>query len=291
MIAPNFTPLAWAYARVSDERQYERNNSIPEQTERMTRYYQLYLGPEGVDWAGVETDDRAVSASKINFAHRPAGKRLLSVLRSGDHLIVDKPDRLWREARDFENVLYWFKQQHVTLHFVDFIGGPLNTGNGVGELMLRITIAIAQREAELNSERQRASNNAKRKAGRMVGKYPPMGCRKRVVRVNGRKVNMLEWDIAKRSIMAEIVKRRQAGQSWGTISDEIEQHLAQASGRVFIKSAFYRRLWDIDQCRRAYWVEMYIRDHGIRDVTELPSNLSDVAHAYCRDHDYLRVHR
>lgn len=286
-------PVAWGYVRVSDDKQWDKGDSIPEQEQRIDRYYRYKLGPEGVDWAGIECDGHAVSASKTPFCNRKAGIRLLRALRSGDHLIVDKLDRLWRDSRDFENLLYWLKTHGVTLHIVnlDMLGGAIDTGGAAGELMLRILVAFAHQEARVNSERVIAHNKIARKAGRATSGKPKMGTkhvRKRSDYDRKTIHTYVAWDTDMRAMMREVVRLLEVEHlNLHQAADRIEQKLAEWNGRVFSRSAFYKRWWTEDTIERAFVCEKYLQDHNILDVRDIPVGFHKLALKYCRENGLI----
>lgn len=54
--------------------------------------------------------------------------------------------------------------------------------------------------------------------------------------------------------MAEIQRmREQEGATFQQISDSIEERMCRYDGRNFRKSAFFKRKWTMDKCRRLYY--------------------------------------
>lgn len=277
-------PMAWGYVRVSDLKQVIQGDSIPEQKMRIEQYYRLYLAERGVDFAGIEEDQKAVSASKRPFPLRESGVRLMNMLQPGDMLIIDKMDRLWRNQKDFANLLDWFDKHDIALHIVNMHGMSIDTKNPLNRCFLGCCAAFAELEARQLSERVLLHNQAARAAGRAVGSQPALGTRHYKVRRRDKKVyTYVEWDPNARAVMGEIVQLVEFEHlSLEQISIRIEQHLAHKAGRMFSKSAFYKRLWNDQRIRDGYYCERYIRDHDIKDITQLPTNFRETARKYCR---------
>jgi DNA invertase Pin-like site-specific DNA recombinase len=277
-------PMAWGYVRVSDLKQVIQGDSIPEQKGRIEQYYRLYLADRGVDFAGIEEDQKAVSASKRPFHQRESGARLMNVLRQGDMLIIDKMDRLWRNQKDFANLLDWFDKHEIALHIVNMHGMSIDTKNPLNRCFLGCCAAFAELEAKQLSERVLLHNQAARAAGRACSSKPAMGTKHyKMRRRDGKVYTYVEWDANARAVMGEIVRLVEyEGLSMEQVSRRIEQHLAHKAGRMFSKSAFYKRLWDFQRITYGYYCERYIRDHDIKDVTQLPTDFRRKAKAYCR---------
>lgn len=293
MIAP--TQLrqnaAFAYARVSDNKQVDTGNSLPEQILRMEAYYRVKLAEKGVVWGGTEYDGFGVSASKKAFCDRPAGKRIMGKLQPGDHVIVDALDRIWRDPRDFENLLHWFKSHDITLHIVqmDIVAGPIDTAGPIGELTLRIFVAVARAESQRNSERHIRHYEAARKQGFAATRYAPAGTRKVWKIYQGKKRKFLEWDPHTRGIMAEIVEMHDVQKmTYDAIGWELESRGADESKRPFRRSAFFKRYWTPGKVTYYYQYEVYYRDHHITDVRNIPSQFQKTVSDYMRSQGFLR---
>ena len=99
--------------------------------------------------------------------------------------------------------------------------------------------AIAARLGEMN----RPTNGAKELGYKLAGKGKD---RYRVP------------DKAELGIMAEIVRRRDASESFEWISEHIERRMCELDGRTYKNSAFFKRKWTKGKCWRAYraWQEI-----------------------------------
>lgn len=156
---------AFGYARISHITGYEKGESIDGQRLHIENYYKMQLAPKGVKWGGIHDDAGNKSASKVRFPNRPAGKILIQKLQPGDHLIVDKVDRLWRCNQDFVSLMEYFKSQGITVHIVNMMGCALEMGTPMGNFMLSIMVLIAQLESGMISNRTKAGFDIRREKG------------------------------------------------------------------------------------------------------------------------------
>ena len=285
-LIPARRPIAWGYSRVSDQKQFKKEDSIEQQNERIEGYYRLYLGEQGIDFAGIECDPHAVSASKRPFELRQAGMRLIEALQPGDHLVIDKMDRLWRTQKDFANLLDWFDKHEINLHIVNMHGMSIDARSTMGRFFMGLMAAVAELESHQLGDRVKAANAALRKAGRNINGSPPAGTRKVRKRMPDGKVRKyIEWDQSSRAIMQEIVRlREEEGLSFEQISKRIEEHLALMNGRPFSTSAFYHRYWTSHRCKRVYCYEKWYTEHNIIDVCDIPTNMGTLALKYWTTH-------
>jgi hypothetical protein len=120
-------------------------------------YWAFKLEPMGVAWAGWSVD-AAVSGRKP-FRDRPAGARVNLALGRGDHLIISKLDRGFRNCYDIHNCLSVWTKRGVIVHFLD-IGS--DTGTPVGRMIVAIIAAVAEFERSRISERHLDSHAARR---------------------------------------------------------------------------------------------------------------------------------
>lgn len=289
MLAPIRRPMAFGYARVSDISQIKKDDSVPFQEGRIEAYYRYQLAEKGVDWGGVHYDKVAVSAYTKPFHRRKIGAKLMEIMQDGDHLIIDKIDRLSRKTRDFYSIMDWMDKHHISIHVCSFQGGTIDFSSPIGRMLVGIIAMFAQFESEQLSERKRTNDAELRRLGRCTTKYPPPGTKYIMKKgSDGKKLRYAIWEKNDRAIMGEIVRLRdEENMNWSEISDAIEMHLAQKNGRVFKKSAFYPKRWKRDRCQDAYNIERYYRDHNIRDVTEIPSNLTVAAQEHARKMKYM----
>ncbi len=116
--------------------------------------------------------DEGVSGS-VKLAERPAGGQLINLLKEGDHLLIAKFDRLFRNSEDALYSINRFKEQGIRLYIMD-MGGEV-TGDGVGKLIYTILAAVADFERSRIAERIRDVKVAHSEEGRFMGGHVPWG--------------------------------------------------------------------------------------------------------------------
>ena len=205
---PTTSPVAYGYARVSHVNSFDKGESLPSQEQRITKYYDNNLKKEGVKFAGVLNDGRNISAFKVPFWTRPAGREILSKINKGDHIILDKVDRIWRSLEDFVNLMKRFNEMEITVHIVNFLGSTIQNNTPMGKFMLQQFVLMGELESTIKSERIREALHVLKKKGQSTGYHVPPGCRVRKHKAVGSKkmISTLYWSEKERSIMAEIVR-------------------------------------------------------------------------------------
>lgn len=270
---------AYAYCRVSDDHQLDQRSmggdeadSLEQQRNRAMAYFNANLASQGVEFSRV-IFDRAVSASKVPFHRRPGGKELRNVVLPGDHVIIDKVDRMWRSLEDFATQVRWFRENEVRLHFVNMGGATVSSGTPMGDAMLGLSVLFAELESKTLGKRIMDTNEQLRRKGMAVSGYvTPFGTK---IEHRGPK-HFLVWDMKDRAIAQEII--RLVDVQGMTIKDagyEIERRLAEAEGRPFTKSVFYKGRWGYKSVQIAYKREKLYRDKGITDPNQIYYHLRE----------------
>jgi putative DNA-invertase from lambdoid prophage Rac len=161
-----------AYARTSTLRQAgDDKTTIDEQLARCRTVAQL-RGP--VSKYGFETYiDKGVSGSKP-LEERPAGAEMLSLIASGDTVIVSKMDRIFRSGADALATIERFKKQKIHLILCDMGIEPV-ADSPVSTLFFSLLAAFAQFERERICERIEEGKRAKRERGGHAGGPVPFG--------------------------------------------------------------------------------------------------------------------
>lgn len=157
----------FGYARVSTTRQAEDGESLATQERQVSAWCALQNWPAPAMYV-----ERGVSGS-VPFAERPEGARLLAAIRPGDVLVIAKLDRAFRDAADALETLKHFKNQGISLVFID-LGGDV-TGNGIAKLVFTILSAVAEQERDRTRERIRDVKGAQKALGRYLGGRVPFG--------------------------------------------------------------------------------------------------------------------
>lgn len=147
------------YARISLDT--ETSGSIDKQRSRIEKY-----AGAGIEWYL----DESVSGSKVPFADRPEGRRLLADLEQGDRVLVTKIDRAARSVRDLLNLVERIDKVGASIVFVD---QNIDTSGPMGRFLLTLLGAIAELEAGIIAERRRESLEQFAQEGRhAVGRAP-----------------------------------------------------------------------------------------------------------------------
>ena len=273
------TPQAYAYARVSDSRQ-TKTASLHGQLERCRQYYHHNLQPQGVEWAGVEYDNFGVSGYHKHFWERPAAKRIINRIQSGDHLIVDTYDRLSRTVVSLGPLLEWFQRYNIAAHIISL---KLDLSTAVGQGMASMIVAMGQAESEARSRRILESGTYNRRKGRATGGKPPAGCAYVWKGMGKERRRLIVWDPEKRALMQQIVRwREEDNMSWPQISETLERDLAECNGRTYHRGINYRMKWYPATCQNAYIMEKYYQDKNIQDPREIPIQSHKLAREHAR---------
>lgn len=241
---------AYTYGRVSHIDQIDQD-SLPGQLARGRAYYEFALKPRGIEWGGEEADVFAVSAFKNPFHLRSAGKRLLAKLQPGDHLIFDKPDRIWRRVDDFVDQMRTFREREITIHFANFMGATVDTSNYMGEFFLTVMVGFAQLEAQQVSARTCDVFQYRR----LLGKFP--GHKSFGWRMDGKKTKTSD---TRRLVADEAIHdmmnlayemHEEGGLTQPEIADLFEEERCRKLGIDFSTSQFKREI-KADHISRMY---------------------------------------
>ena len=144
---------AIAYVRVSTTRQAEEGNSIASQSTRI----QKYAKDKGLRLMSrdIITDD-GVSGG-VPFDQRSGGGLVMKRVESGKfgHLIALKLDRMSRDQIDAVQTIDLLDEEGIAVHFVDWFGKSLDTGDPMSRFMIQLVASLAEMERGLISERTR----------------------------------------------------------------------------------------------------------------------------------------
>lgn len=257
-------PKCYLYARASSNEQVSDGDSIPHQNRRTLEYYEREIKPRGVEF-GLCVEDPGVSAYKKPFDRRPGGKQLITMMEPGDHIVIDKVDRVWRSLSDFVRLLEYFKRRMISFHFVNLQGMAVSSDSAMGEFMLGMLVMVAQLESAIKSERNTVAAIERRKEGRPIGQTP-FGMKIVTKQTQHGPRKFLEWDEIQMGVMYRIASLREAGKSNGEIADILQRQFADLTGKAFRKSFVCKREWTDRQVRDIYRRFIRYRDSGVLEM-------------------------
>ena len=158
-----------SYARVSTLGQDKDGaTSLAEQTRRNKAIADL-RGAPAIDF--VKFVDRGVSGT-IPLARRPAGREMLAAAGTGDVIVANKMDRLFRSASDALTIAEQLKTRGIELVLIDMGLEPV-TSNGTAKLFFGMLACVAEFERERIAERTADGRRAKiEKQGHIGGDAP-----------------------------------------------------------------------------------------------------------------------
>lgn len=241
-------PRAYGYARVSSDDQAVED-SLPGQIARVEAYWNMALRERGIEWGGVEWDQYGVSAFKKSFSRRPAGLRLLNKLHTGDHIIFDKVDRVWRRNDDFVDLMRLFKDRGITAHFVSLRGCSCEMGTPMGDFVLNLMVLLAELESKNTSARNTEINEFRRLTGK-INQTETFGWQ-----IVGRKTDrsddrQLIEDQEEQLHMKLVFDMREKGTKWEDIAYQMECFTCAAEGVPVPKK--FDRTWKITRLKFMY---------------------------------------
>lgn len=105
-------------------------------------------------------------SGSMPFQKRPEAQKLVSVLKSGDIVVVAKLDRGFRDTADCLNTVKWLQKRNVTLRILDI---ALDVSTPIGEMILTIMASVATFERKRIAERIKDGFTNGRKQGKSYG--------------------------------------------------------------------------------------------------------------------------
>ena len=143
-------------------------------------YARTSTAEQSAGLAAQERDLLAAGAEKLfseqvsSVAKREQLAACLTFLRSGDVLVVTKPDRLARNTAELLTVEADLTKRGVGLIVLSMGGERLDTRNPTSKLMLTILAGVATWEREIMLERQREGIAKAKAEGRFKGRPPSL---------------------------------------------------------------------------------------------------------------------
>ncbi len=160
----------YGYSRVSTAEQFATRLSIDEQQRQIKQFCQtqgLDLGPNDE-----RLGEESASAYHLAFIDRPLGKALNDNMVAGDHIVIAKLDRGFRNMLDALKCIQSWQERGVVVHILDLPSGGVPIFD---RLILGILAWCAEFESHRKSERMCDVNRAARRMGRPLTQCAPLG--------------------------------------------------------------------------------------------------------------------
>lgn len=222
----------YGYVRVSSTEQANDDKTSLAEQEKRCRAAAVMRGQE---IAGVFCDP-GISGSVPLFS-RPAGQRLLAVLKEGDIIIAAKMDRMFRSTSDALQSVENLQKKGVGVVLVD-IGADAVTENGTSKLFFAILAAVAEFERYRIAERISDGRRGKNARGGFIGGEAPYGYK---VSGKGSSAVLVENEDERRVI--ELVRSMGDSRSARAICRDLDRRgIVNRSGRPFHPQTITRML-------------------------------------------------
>ena len=172
----------FGYGRVSTGRQ---TTSIQAQEKRLEGYHQSRFGVIGNKYLGFFADDD--TSGRVPFREREAGGKLFGLLKPGDHVIITRPDRAFRNLADTFATLESWEHQGIYVHLVEY---GVDTSTPMGKMAIAFLSLFADFERRMISDRTKDVNRERKRQGMAVGQ-PPIGyhiAKRKMGRIDGKDI-------------------------------------------------------------------------------------------------------
>ncbi|BEA39658.1 TPA: recombinase family protein [Escherichia coli] len=137
-------------------------------------------------------------SGSMPFQKRPEAQKLVSVLKSGDIVVIAKLDRGFRDTADCLNTVKWLQKRNVTLRILDI---ALDVSTPIGEMILTIMASVATFERKRIAERIKDGFANGRKQGKSYGYKLEAVHRSVAIRSSKRRQEALErYDMIRKNL-------------------------------------------------------------------------------------------
>lgn len=160
-------------------------------------------------------EDESVSAFKVNFEDRPAGKRILDDCGPGDQVVVYRNDRAFRHPAQAVKLSEVLAKKGAVLHLVD---ERISTNTEMGKTWITMLSCFAKIESEIKSERNKEISENQRANGRPCNQKVPYYCTVKEYSIDGQIVRKLIYDKKKFTELGMVLVMKHIGYSWSQIS-------------------------------------------------------------------------
>ena len=212
---------ATAYIRVSTQEQAAEGVSLEAQQTRITAWCEA----NGYELATI-CIDAGISGSRMD--NRPELQRALQAIKKGNALVVYSLSRLGRSTKDILNISDLLQSRQADLVSLT---EQFDTTTAAGKLMFGMMALLSEFERGIVSERTKMAL-AQKKANGETYSPVPFGYRE----AKGRLVEVKRES----RVVADILNRRRAGQSYGAIADQLNnQGVPTKQGRQWYASTVH----------------------------------------------------
>jgi len=119
--------------------------------------------------------DEGESARKTPLFDRPNGSKLQHPPSEVKHIIAAKLDRFFRDTVNGIQMLKFWSDKGITVHFADQGGCSFNVETATGRLLMRTLLSFGEFEADNSSERTSAVMKHRQANGEVMSKRLPFG--------------------------------------------------------------------------------------------------------------------
>lgn len=150
----------WGYVRVSTD---DQENSVRNQVDRIREW----AAKEGLPLAEVYVDEDVTG--KIPLRNRPRGRLLWDAMESGDIVVFNKVDRVFRSVRDATDTVHTWQEKGISPVILD-MDCDLRTPHG--RLFFHQLSSFAEFEREMIGQRVRDVMQSLKRRGLPYGNRP-----------------------------------------------------------------------------------------------------------------------
>lgn len=213
--------MIYGYTRVSTIEQAASDRSSLSDQQRTIMGRAMIIGQ-----AVHEIFEDAGISGAIPVDQRPAGSRLMAVLKRGDTIIAAKMDRIFRSSLDALQTAEKLREMGVSLILEDMGGNVME--NGTARLFFTMAAAFAEFERERIKERVMTGKASKKARGGHIGGSRPFGYR---IEGTGRDAMLVE-DPAEQAAIRDMKIMRVTGMAYHKIAEALGKRGISVSREV-----------------------------------------------------------
>lgn len=219
---------AYGYSRLSTQFQEKHNNTLEAQAEKIRNYFHYRLSDYA--WGGIVEDPSASSCTPL--LQRKYGKKLATLLKPGDAVILAKFDRGFRDPLDLLQTLKIWDAMEVSLHMLDF---HVDTSTAFGKFALTNYAAACCLERTVIKERFQAGIAHAKENGWWPHPKAPYGYQ--IVKMkdsHGRQRQKLAPNPEQRRLGMLMWDMQHNGMNTAQIAEALAEERARDGGRITV---------------------------------------------------------